>query len=253
MCILTFLRPGAAPDVEALRGGAAANPHGHGYAVLTPERIIVGRGMDPEAVLGEFTEARSRHLDGPALFHSRLATHGTRAPDNCHPFAVGGDGRTVLAHNGILPDAVHPGPGDQRSDSRIFAEDFLPRSPFGSLDSWAGRDRLEAWLGGDKMVLLTLDPAYAHRAYIFNEQRGHWDLERARWYSNHSYRDFDSYYDAHGCYDCESCGEQAYLDDGPHCGYCGYCLDCRQRFPRCRCPELDGTDRYADLFDLEYT
>ncbi|MFE7803032.1 hypothetical protein [Nocardia sp. NPDC057440] len=67
--------------------------------------------------------------------------------ENCHPFVVGGDPRTVLAHNGIL---AHPSSGDPRSDRRIAAEDLLPRRPFGSLDSWAGHERLERWLGTDR-------------------------------------------------------------------------------------------------------
>lgn len=185
MCILTFLKPGFSPDLDALRGGAIANPHGHGYAIITGDTITVGRGMDPEAVITEFASVRTQYPEGPALFHSRLATHGVRSVENCHPFVVGGDVRTVLAHNGILPDVVHPSPGDPRSDTRIAAEDLLPRRPFGSLDSWAGRERLERWLDTDKMVLLTVDPTYKHAAYIFNERRGHWD--QGSWYSNNSY------------------------------------------------------------------
>jgi hypothetical protein len=175
MCILTFVKPGISPDLDALCNGALANPHGHGYAIVTDDAIAIGRGMNTAAAISEFAQVRARFPDGAALFHSRLATHGPRTVENCHPFLVGGDERTVLAHNGILPDNVHPASGDQRSDTRIAAEDFLPTRPFGSLDSWAGRERLERWLGSDKMVLLTVDPTYKHSAYLFNEPYGHWD------------------------------------------------------------------------------
>ncbi|MFX0575088.1 class II glutamine amidotransferase [Nocardia nepalensis] len=250
MCILTFIKPGANPDLDALRGGALTNPHGHGYAIITGDTITVGRGMDPDAVIAEFASVRMRFPDGAALFHSRLATHGVRDVENCHPFIVGGDARTVLAHNGILPDEVHPSSGDPRSDTRIAAEELLPRRPFGSLDSWAGRERLERWLGTDKMVLLTVDPAYRYAGYIFNERRGHWD--QGSWYSNNSY--LHGMWATAGDSDwdwCENCGVFNENPMGPHCVFCGYCADCFGAYPHCDCPALAGQERYADLFDLE--
>ncbi|MGV9823458.1 class II glutamine amidotransferase [Nocardia xishanensis] len=250
MCILTFVKPGHAPDLDALANGALANPHGHGYAVITGDTITVGHGMDPASVITEFAAVRAQHPDSAALFHSRLATHGPRRLDNCHPFRVGGDARTVLAHNGILPTTVHPGPGDPRSDTRIAAEDYLSTQPFGSLDSWAGRERLERWLGTDKMVILTVDTAYKHPAYIFNEHRGHWD--NGSWYSNHGYRPHQWWADAADEY-CANCGEPDYDRYGPHCPWCGFCTECSRMFPKCVCPGLDGEERYADLLDLEYT
>ena len=224
MCILTFLKPGIAPDLDALHGGALANPHGHGYAIHTGAEILTGHGMDPDHVITEFAELRAKHPGGPALFHSRLATHGLRETANCHPFLVGGDPRTVLAHNGVLPDTVHPTAADPRSDTRIAAEDFLPTRPFGSLDTWQGRERFERWMAASKIVLLTTDPAYKHPAYIFNEQQGHW--VGGIWYSNDSYL-FTDWATADNDYlgFCLDCGT---LDEdplGPHCGYCGFCAD----------------------------
>ena len=250
MCILSFYKPGQDPDLDALHGGALANPHGHGYAIHTGEAILIGHGMNAEQVIAEFAEQRATHPGGPALFHSRYATHGDRDTSNCHPFIVGGDSRTVLAHNGVLPDNVHPAAGDVRSDTRIAAEDFLPTSPFGSLDSWAGRERFELWLASNKVVILTADPAYKHPAYIFNEHHGHW--VGGIWYSNDSYvlREWASA-DTDYIGFCEHCG--AFDDEpfGPHCGYCGYCADCAHPFPRCACPQFDGADRYADLLGLQ--
>lgn len=248
MCILTFVKPGISPDLDALGNGALANPHGHGYAVITDTGITIGRGMDADSVVSEFARVREKYSEGPALFHSRLATHGQRTLDNCHPFLVGGDQRTVLAHNGILPSNVHPRNGDPRSDTRIAAEDYLPTRPFGSLDSWAGRERLERWLRDDKMVLLTVDPAYKHSAYIFNERYGHWD--GGIWYSNLTYQPHTWGYAAEGEY-CLACGEVDYTQLGPHCTACGFCACCLRPFPRCACDEHDGLDRYADLIELE--
>ncbi|WP_280463152.1 class II glutamine amidotransferase [Nocardia carnea] len=241
MCILTFIKPGITPDTDLLLRGALVNPDGHGYALHAGDQILTGHSLDAPELIAEFTKLRTRHPDGPALFHSRLATHGVEDLSNCHPFAVGGDERTVLAHNGILPKNVHPAKGDPRSDTRIAAEDFLPRRPFGSLDSWAGRERLERWLGRDKLVLLTVDPTYKHPAYIFNENRGHW--VEGSWYSNDTYR-WRLWLDEAGC---EACGEYEPDKFGPHCPTCGHCEECRRPFPKCVCADLDGIERYADL------
>ncbi|MFX0573747.1 hypothetical protein [Nocardia nepalensis] len=251
MCMLTFLKPGATPNIAALRNGALSNPHGHGYALITADTITTGHSLDAETAIGEFAALRCEYPDGPALFHSRFATHGQHTLDNCHPFPVGGDERTMLAHNGILPSTVHPAAGDERSDTRIAAEDFLPTMPFGSLDSWTGREGLQRWLGSDKVVLLTVDPAYRHRAYLFNEARGHWDAEAGIWYSNHDYLGMGWRYVEFDFGYCENCGEEDGTASGPHCTYCGSCADCYQPFPHCDCPDLAGRQRYADLLDLE--
>ncbi|WP_327141295.1 hypothetical protein [Nocardia sp. NBC_01327] len=250
MCILSFYKPGIAPDLETLRDGAAANPHGHGYAIVADDRILVGRGLNADAVINEFASVRALFPDTPALFHSRFATHGYVSEQNCHPFAFGGDERTVLAHNGVLPEIVHPAFDDPRSDTRVAAEDFLPREPFGPIDSWTGRTGLEDWLNGDKMIILTVDPRYKHTAYLLNEHHGHWSADGI-WYSNHSYR-----WRAPGTtakpgsylYDyCDYCGQYDIERAGPHCAACGFCEECWREFPHCDCEFLAGTDRYADL------
>jgi glutamine amidotransferase len=106
MCLLTYLPAGVQPDTDALLTGALVNADGHGFAIVAGrrlDRLIVQRGLDGEAVIDAFIAARLQHPQGPALFHSRLATHGDTTLDNCHPFTLGGDTRTVLAHNGVLP------------------------------------------------------------------------------------------------------------------------------------------------------
>jgi hypothetical protein len=184
MCLLTFCPDGVVPDVNALADGASMNPDGHGFAVVAGDRIIVRRGLDAEQVVEEFIRVRDAYPNGPALFHSRLATHGTVSKQNCHPFRMGRDRRTVLAHNGILPDQVRPVGDDIRCDTRIAAEDYLPHDPFGSLDSPAGSEALRRWLGPtNKMVILTVDPRYRNTAYLLNEDCGFWHNDGA-WYSN---------------------------------------------------------------------
>jgi predicted glutamine amidotransferase len=207
MCMLTYLPAGIQPDTSALANGAVHNNDGHGYAIVAGDRIITGRGMNAAAVIDEFAALRSLHPNQPALFHSRYATHGSVTEDNIHPFPIGGDPRTVLAHNGVLPKKAHPSRRDPRSDTRIAADDILSTKRFLTLDRPATRQRIESWLGAsNKLVILTVNPRYPDHGYLFNEQAGYWDNQS--WYSNRDYLDSHP-------------GQTAWwgLDDG--CLYCG--------------------------------
>ncbi|MFF3228869.1 hypothetical protein ACFYV7_39175 [Nocardia suismassiliense] len=236
MCLLTYFPPGTAPDLLALSTGAAANPHGHGFAVIAEGEILVGHGMNADRVIDEFRAARAQHPKREALFHSRYATHGVRGLPNCHPFPLGADVRTVLAHNGVLPKRVRPGPFDPRSDTRIAAEEYLPGAPFGSIDTVRGARGLASWLGSSKLLILTVDPAYDYNAYLFGEDAGHWD--NGIWYSNSSYLPVAARWPRRALrYACSYC-ELVKLDPATrYCGRCGWCFDCETAFPHCDCLE----------------
>lgn len=233
MCLLTFVPASVSPDPRALSRGAEANPHGHGFALITGNRIVTGHGMNAEEVIDTFARIRADHPAGPALFHSRYATHGIRTVDNCHPFRLGGNARTMLAHNGILPKRVHPGAYDWRSDTRIAAEDYLPAMPFGSLDTHRGARGLETWLGLSKLLILTVDPAYDQQVYLFGESKGQWD--NGIWYSNSSYLPVSQRYSTRKRYVCDGCDDIDLHRVGRYCRTCGWCFACEVRFPHCEC------------------
>ncbi|MFI9504191.1 hypothetical protein [Nocardia sp. NPDC052566] len=214
--------------------GAGVNPHGHGFGVIVGDRIITGHGMDAAAVIDRFVAVRHQYPQWSALFHSRFATHGARDVTNCHPFPLGADTRTVLAHNGILPKRVHPRPYDPRSDTRIAAEDYLPNGPFGSIDTYRGARGLSSWLGSSKLVILTVDPAYRYSAYLFGEQAGQWS--EGIWYSNTSYLSPSSRGLArHRQYLCGGCQALDLDRTGRYCARCGWCFECATAFPHCDC------------------
>jgi hypothetical protein len=184
MCLLTYIPEGIQPNVEALREGCRTNRDGFGFAIVLPSqrKIIVEKSMDREKLLTKFTQMRAKHPEGPALFHSRLATDGTTSVLNVHPFHVNGDSRTVLGHNGIFSQA-RPELTDWRSDTRIVADSFAAKF---NLRSRKGRRRFGSWMGRfNKVVILTVDPAYDRHGYIINESEGIWD--KGVWYSNSSY------------------------------------------------------------------
>ncbi|GIL29112.1 class II glutamine amidotransferase [Actinocatenispora comari] len=233
MCLITFLPEGIEPDAEALVAGADCNPDGHGYAIVDGDRLLVERGLDAHELVEGFLTARRAHPAGAALFHSRLATHGVINTANCHPFRLGADRRTVMAHNGILPHDVRPKKGERRSDSRIAAERYLPR--LGSLQMLSVRHEIERWMGtGNKMVLLTADPAFDSTAYLLNEQSGFW-VDGA-WYSNLNFVDASGPWrpererDVWACLRCDGPVGETGL-----CLQCGYCQFCGGYAPSCEC------------------
>jgi len=254
MCLLSYFPAGVLPDAGALRNGAVFNDDGHGFAIVTDDHMIVEHDMDAELMIATFETLRRRYPQGPALFHSRFATHGTRSLANCHPFPVGGDPCTVLAHNGVLPALVQPTDGDPRSDTRIVAEDFLPL--FGPLRTRAARLRLQRWMRPtNKMVILTVDRRFRQRAYILNEDAGIWD--GGIWYSNDGYLptrwagpranadpwDWPQWttsdHVADRCWFCYSI-----IDITDHrCRVCGWCTGCGEMPEHCLCYTPATLDR----------
>ncbi|BCY08941.1 hypothetical protein [Actinoplanes sp. L3-i22] len=219
MCLLSFLPAGVQPNLPALRNGSLINDDGHGFAIVVAGRLLVRHSMNADQLIDEFAAARHAFPDGDALFHSRLATGGTSDLANCHPYAVGGDQRTVLAHNGILP--VRLPRHEARSDTRVAAEDLIPR--MGSLRSRLVRLRLERWMGADnKIVILTVDRRFRHTSYLLNERAGEW--ADGVWYSNSGYLPWPDPEPGWCGYDLAgTCGDCGQLD--------GYCL-CRHPMSR---------------------
>jgi len=187
MCILMYFGPGQQPIREHLEEGAANNPHGFGWAIVTfdaVEPIMMGYSMSAKVAIDEFVAMRKKYPDNAALFHARITTSGETSLFNCHPFLVDGRDDIVVAHNGILP--CTPGKDDKRSDTHMFADDiFMDR--FGKLDSPVNRQRLQEWIGYSKLVVLTTAREFKAQAYIFNEHKGAW-YDDNTWYSNESWR-----------------------------------------------------------------
>ena len=246
MCLLVVCSPDSTPKKKDLECASCANPHGFGFAVITPNGIVTGRGMSSKKVIKQFLEVRKEFPSSYAMFHARYATHGVKNEDNCHPFKVPSNPDTYLAHNGILDIKIAV--SDRRSDTRIFAEDTLPAmGGVAALDDdhvWA---MLSKWSLGSKIAILTLDPAAKEQCYIINESAGHWDNE-GMWWSNSSYKAYTPpastgwsnylglpsssksvYSDdiAVEDFECTACRTIAFEDSNPYyCEMCYTCFDC---------------------------
>jgi len=256
VCLLCFSPAGTVPNRADIETACANNPDGFGFAIRINDTILTSRGLDATKVIDKFFALKTAYPNSEALFHARLATHGTINNENCHPFRVQGDKRLVLAHNGILPMSI-PADGS-RSDTRIFADDILPAMGIGVLDSYSGRLALEDWLGTNKIVILSTHPELKKSYYILNEQEGVDD--NGVWYSNCSYRPYTTRYNF-GKYDskyvlnsstnisteykanqwddeyCPSCSalllEADYYEG--YCRTCEICLDCNATWQECLC------------------
>jgi len=284
MCLLMVAKPNAMPSDDALVCACANNPDGFGYAVHTGKTIITGRGMNHNDVIDRFLTTREKHMNGWAMFHARMTTHGETVKENCHPFRVGGSPETILAHNGILSNVKIPA-GDKRSDTRVFAEDLLP-ARLNILDHKKKFKKLEKWAGGSKVAVFTTDRRLNKAVYIINEKLGSWD-DDGLWWSNSSYK--QSYYitptygrtgswvpsydiaKGDGKYVLDGQDLTEFVEDGLACSYCGHffeetdyyhgycqtcwvCMECQDFEESCMCytPAYKMGQRHPyDLVDKE--
>lgn len=259
MCILSFIPAGIPANddaIESLWNGGINNPDGHGYAIASPDGMVIGKSLRLDECLSDFVDAREQYPNSPALFHSRWATHGSIRTGNCHPFYVGNSNMTVLAHNGVLPKSAHPKSGDDRSDTAVMAEELMPRQ-WRRLDKPSVRNSLTQFCGrGNKLVILTVDPKYRKNHYLINESRGNWDKATGIWHSNWDYMYsqtvgtyksaadsanvfktcsalFDDEIELFDPTACELCNQR--VNDYGICTTCGTCQDCYEYESDCLC------------------
>jgi glutamine amidotransferase len=259
--MLCVIPPNVIPSRDKLEASALNNPHGFGFAIVIPSenRIHCERTMNADTSINRFLEMRAKYPEGYATWHARLATHGTVTVDNCHPFKVGHDDRTYLAHNGILP-IVEP-QGDLRSDTRIFAEDLLPAiGGVAALDNDQVWNLLEDFTSGSKVVVLTVDPRAENQCYLIHEEKGKVD-ESGVWWSNDSCylptysstyksaRALDFFADAKDaeywamCNVCDEVVSDKPKDKNPdYCPTCGSCFMCDIYMSDCMC--YQGSNAY---------
>lgn len=283
MCMITYLAPGIDVPVDGIRNGASWNDDGHGWAVAADTGLILmGKSMDVEIALDAFMDCRSEFPGAPALFHSRWATHGVTDVTNVHPFYVGRSTDTVVAHNGVLPQVFHPGKGDTRSDTHVFADDWLGKQSYGN---WTRRERamIAGIIGsGNKLVILSASKKLSEpRGYVINRNAGWLDDKTGAWFSNSDYRMNHTYrpkYSGHwssgvtvigtpkkdddkkesSTDDSKSATYHAFNDGKcPHCDAegsvssatnicreCEWCIDCWEHITECMCyvPDSKTTD-----------
>jgi glutamine amidotransferase len=282
MCLLVVCEPNSTPKASDLHAGACSNPHGYGFAIVADGQIISERSMSAKKSIARFIELREQYPSGYAMWHARYATHGVKNEQNCHPFMVGGSDLTYLAHNGMLDVSIEH--GDRRSDTRVFAEDVLPKiGGVSALDDDTIWTMISKWASGNKIAVLTLDPSAKHVFYLINENLGTWDDEGV-WWSNASHKRTvpKTYYTAplsvavgsirtdddlayqYALADymgddaridvCPMCEQLTDLDVEPdYCMSCEMCFDCEVAKTDCLCYNVSKWKYHKDFdFDKQY-
>jgi len=275
MCLLVVCNPNSTPSKDDLKMGACSNPHGFGFAIDTGSGIISERSMSAKKSIARFLELREQYPNGYAMWHARYATHGVKNELNCHPFKVGsGEYDTYLAHNGVLD--IHIPKDDKRSDTRIMAEELLPRlGGVSALDDDYVYDMISAWARGSKIAVMTNDPSALYKMYIINENAGSWD-DKGIWWSNSSYKPVvstprtESYSHTYGLYEpsvydivvaqenngfednkfeCPNCNALVDLYESElYCMMCECCFDCSAQFLDCLCYNPDTKSMLRDEY-----
>lgn len=173
MCIAIVKPRGVSLPEERLRLCFENNPDGAGFAIATPQGVVIHKGYTTSE---DFLTAYREHRvdDHAALVHCRIATRGDNGTSNHHPFplSVG-----ALIHNGTIGWLGQPGKG--QSDTALFAdllgdmtEDQLIRL----------RPMIEHSTGWSRFAVLT----HAGHFLMFNAQV--WEEADGALYSNDSYR-----------------------------------------------------------------
>ena len=254
MCVAIACIGNQTPSRQELIRGCIANPDGFGWGVVYFDGqyydLEWNKTMDGETAIDEYLATVERLGDSvvASAFHARIATHGGTNLPNCHPFPVGGDERTLLFHNGMLPISAEGG----RSDTRIFAEDVLPTmGGVTALEQPVLLDMVSNWAKGSKLVVLSIDPAVEYSLTIVNEDDGFWTDNV--WFSNSSCQPYTaSKWNGtltkvaalqNVCPVCDQSVEP--LDEV--CSICWSCLDCELPSEDCLC--YSSTPRIIDAVD----
>ena len=72
MCLLVVASPNSTPKKKDLECASCNNPHGFGFAVITPNGIVTGRGMSSKKIIKQFLEVRKQYPNSYAMFHACL-------------------------------------------------------------------------------------------------------------------------------------------------------------------------------------
>lgn len=257
MCLAIYCDAGATCAESDLRTAFDANPDGAGFMyVNSGGSLVLEKFLTVDPFLKALDRAWEENPASPFGIHFRWATHGTKGLENVHPFRV--DKYTGMLHNGVLP--VVMGKGSKRSDTAVFAEDYLTKLSPTWFDDPILFDMVEQYCTGSKLVVLTTHPDAQYTAYIVNEDAGHWNEAGTVWYSNRSYKkaeaacaipkwskpstakaDKDWWEDVklddlYGDV-CLLCGEQDVMDEV--CFTCESCQKCESNVDKCEC-YMDG-------------
>lgn len=195
MCLI-IANPGCKPVPEKhITSAHFTNDDGFGIMWAENDQLKIIRGMfNIETIKVLFARAERKGL--PYVAHFRMATHGTKDGNNCHPFRVSEDfGGIGMVHNGVLSGSEWRTTG--KSDTALLVDRLSKHIADSEISPWdlfekqtpPVLERYGSSIGSDKLVFMCGSGAIN----IVNEKYGDW-LEEV-WYSNtYSIQDWGSSY-----------------------------------------------------------
>jgi glutamine amidotransferase len=187
MCLAAFHSKGYSMTEEEFDNASSSNSDGVGFAYYSHKNnIVIEKGTNRFEMKEKYLARVEKHGErSPFMVHFRLATHGSVCDNNCHPFRI--NENDVMIHNGILP--VVYAKGEKRTDTQVFADEYLAKLPENWFDDDYMFDMVEEYCSGSKLVIMTNNPKAKYGVYIVNAKDGSWESENNRWFSNSSHKD----------------------------------------------------------------
>lgn len=189
MCLLICGLGRDIPTESELSNACANNPDGFGFALVRESgdglELVSRRSMRAGTLIEEFAREVEDSPTVAWLFHARIATSGAVNEFQSHPFKVGRDSHSVLAHNGILPLVGENGDSDTAHLARVVVPSMggvpaLHRSGvFDMFDTWVEDNN-------SKVAVLSARDDVEFPLLIAGESLGDWRGDV--WFSNDSYR-----------------------------------------------------------------
>ena len=132
MCVIMCKAAGVDfPPVDEIKNCCDANPDGFGAMWSNGKKVKLFKTMAKEAFIQWYETFSTTYPNTvPLVIHARIATHGSKNIDNCHPWLdTGGNvGNIGFCHNGILSIKNR---GDMTDSETFFRDIWLPAYKLG--------------------------------------------------------------------------------------------------------------------------
>lgn len=184
MCVICALPEGTKISEEEFERCWRANSAGFGFSYVNKDNVLViDKAMElPEAKEKFFDTFEKLKDTTPFMLHWRIKTHGPVGLDNTHPFWIK-DGKLAFCHNGTIHHC-YPKGDDQRSDTRVFGDDYLKKLPDDFLENPPIMNMMAEFVNHSKLAFIN----NRRQMRILNMSKG--ETDEGRWFSNSSFRGF---------------------------------------------------------------
>lgn len=157
-----------------------SNQDGGGFVYLDEnQKFVIKKALGLDDLKALWKEHHGKHGKySPFLLHFRAASQGDVTLDNCHPFLP--NPRTAFIHNGTI---YKVGSTKERSDTRVFAEDFLSKLPHNFLLNKSIMEMMNDFLGKtNKIAFLSNDGKFSMT------NSADWKLHNGVYFSNEFFK-----------------------------------------------------------------